>query len=523
MKKFNITGTCVPDENYMVDITNKLVQIKAMIDDKAYFTINRGRQYGKTTTLYMLESFLADEYVVASISFEGLGTATFSNETDFCQTFLQLIHDALAFANVADDYQRRWLDKDVTTFSTLSRHITKLCKGEKLVLLIDEVDKCSNNVVFLDFLSKLRNKYLARRVKKDDTFHSVILAGVYDIKNIKLKMIQEEFHGVTEEKTAVYNSPWNIATSFKVEMSFSTTEIESMLIAYENAHQLGINVTTIAEEIYHYTGGYPVLVSSICKYIDEELEKDWSVVGVWKAVKLLLVAKDSPLFESLIKNLSHNEKLAKMTYDILMRNGHWSFSYTNALVGLGSQYGFFKNTAGKVGIFNPIFEMMMTDYFVNLDKSEAISANVNFEDQLNMIQNGRLNMEICLEKFAQYYHEHYSHKAIEFLHEEARYLLLFFLNPILNGKGFVHNEDQLRDGRKIDLVVTYLSQQFIIELKIWRGKKRHQEGFEQLLGYMNKKNLNEGYVLTFDFNENKKTGSQWIQIDDKRSIFDIKV
>ena len=42
------------------------------------------------------------------------------------------------------------------------------------------------------------------------TFHSVILAGVYDIKNLKLKMRPEETHQ--------YNSPWNIAAKFDVSM-----------------------------------------------------------------------------------------------------------------------------------------------------------------------------------------------------------------------------------------------------------------------------------------------------------------
>ena len=33
MKKFNVTGTCIPDRHYMVDITGKLEKIKALIDD----------------------------------------------------------------------------------------------------------------------------------------------------------------------------------------------------------------------------------------------------------------------------------------------------------------------------------------------------------------------------------------------------------------------------------------------------------------------------------------------------------
>lgn len=34
--------------------------------------------------------------------------------------------------------------------------------------------------------------------------------------------------------------------------------------------KIGINPKAIAEEIYRYTSGYPYLVSSICKWLDEE-------------------------------------------------------------------------------------------------------------------------------------------------------------------------------------------------------------------------------------------------------------
>lgn len=67
----------------MVDLTHKLTQIKKMIDNEEYFVINRGRQYGKTTTLFALENFLQathpNEYTVISISFEGLGELAFAN------------------------------------------------------------------------------------------------------------------------------------------------------------------------------------------------------------------------------------------------------------------------------------------------------------------------------------------------------------------------------------------------------------------------------------------------------------
>ena len=55
-KRFNTTGACFPEQHYMVDITEQLAAIKKMIDCGDYFVINRGRQYGKTTTLNALET-----------------------------------------------------------------------------------------------------------------------------------------------------------------------------------------------------------------------------------------------------------------------------------------------------------------------------------------------------------------------------------------------------------------------------------------------------------------------------------
>jgi hypothetical protein len=79
----------------------------------------------------------------------------------------------------------------------------------------------------------LRDKFLLRNAGKDYTFHSVILAGVYDIKNIKNRMITRGVYTPYEGESTVYNSPWNIAVNFDVDMSFSAPEIATMLDEYE--------------------------------------------------------------------------------------------------------------------------------------------------------------------------------------------------------------------------------------------------------------------------------------------------
>ncbi|RKZ36182.1 MAG: AAA family ATPase, partial [Gammaproteobacteria bacterium] len=73
-KEFNDTGLCIPSRHYMVDNSEKLKQIIAFVEKGKYFTINRPRQFGKTTTLFLLAEQLnrRDDCVALKISFEGI-------------------------------------------------------------------------------------------------------------------------------------------------------------------------------------------------------------------------------------------------------------------------------------------------------------------------------------------------------------------------------------------------------------------------------------------------------------------
>ena len=63
-RKFNITGSCNPERHYMVDSEKRFKVIEDLIDAGEYFTINRARQYGKTTTLYMIWRRLSERIAV---------------------------------------------------------------------------------------------------------------------------------------------------------------------------------------------------------------------------------------------------------------------------------------------------------------------------------------------------------------------------------------------------------------------------------------------------------------------------
>ena len=83
MKQFNTTAVCIPSKHYMVDLSERVKEIKKLVDAGKYFTINRARQYGKTTTLSAIRKALEKTYNVASISFEKISSAGFATEESF--------------------------------------------------------------------------------------------------------------------------------------------------------------------------------------------------------------------------------------------------------------------------------------------------------------------------------------------------------------------------------------------------------------------------------------------------------
>ena len=348
-KEFNITGTCYPESHYMVNLDDRLVQIKQLVDDGKYFSINKGRQYGKTITLLALEGYLKSEYFVISLDFQALSYSNFETESTFVSAFSEELLDWCLDMSKSVKEQLQKLKKNKQNrylLQDLFAVIRDLCKeSEKpVVLIIDEVDSASNNQVFLDFLGQLRRHYLNRQRKP--TFQSVILAGVHDIRNLKLKIRPDSEHK--------HNSPWNIATKFDVDMSFSPEDIAGMLEEYENDHQMGMDIPKMSTLIYEYTSGYPVLVSHICKIVDEELSV-WNRESIVKAVGMIISSKTT-LFESLMNKLEDDEELKESVYSVLMSGDRLAYNPDDSSVDIALMYGFFKVTDGNVQIANRMFE-----------------------------------------------------------------------------------------------------------------------------------------------------------------------
>ena len=516
-KIFNVNGACRPGQHYMVNLEPKLREIKAMVDAGEYFVINRARQYGKTTTLYALADYLKKDYDVVSLDFQMMGALSFKSEQAFVAAFSEELLDSVR--QFPEDVGKRLTEfvEETARINSLQAlfKVLKMWCGKldrKLVMMIDEIDTAANNQVFVDFLAQLRAYYLKRPASA--AFHSVILAGVYDIRNIQQKIRPDEEHKI--------NSPWNIAAKFQVDMSFSPEEIAGMLKEYEADNHTRMDIKAISGLIYDYTSGYPYLVSSLCKNMDEELVKSgkvpdkkraWTKEGLMEAEKLL-VNDNTTLFQSLTGKLAEYPELSLMLHQLLFTGKPIPYVSQNPYIETAAMFGFIKNNQGSVAIANRIFETVLYNLFISQEFASSKMYDMGVREKNQFIVGKHLDVRRILEKFVETFDYLYGDMDETFLEDAGRRYFLLFLKPIINGVGNCYIEPETRNRERMDLVIDYLGEQFVIELRVWRGNAYHERGEQQLSAYLDYFHLKKGYMLSFNFNKKKQIGVKEIKLKD---------
>lgn len=520
-KTFNTEGYCDAELHYMVNLSGRLEQIRAMVDAEKYFTINRARQYGKTTVLTALAEYLKEDYEVVSLDFQGISYADFASEQNFVAAFSRQL--LMCGKNIPNDLKEEFeryacYKAGEITLSALFVLLMKWCESseKKIILLIDEVDSASNNQVFIDFLAQLRQHYLMR--KKIPAFQSVILTGVYDIRYVKQKIRSDAEHKV--------NSPWNIAADFNIDMHFSAKDISGMLEEYEKDYQTGMDIQELSGLIYDYTSGYPYLVSRLCKFMDEEIagtenypdkSSAWSKRGFMEAVKLL-INDNNTLFQSLTGKLEDYPMLRTVLYELLFTGKQIPYVAQNQYIEVAAMFGFIKNRGGTAVIANRIFETVLYNLFISEEFATSKMYDAGLKEGSQFIVGGHLNVWRVLEKFVETFDDLYGDRDDTFLEDAGRRYFLLFLKPIINGVGNSYVEPETRNRERMDLVIDYRGEQSVIEMKVWRGNAYHERGEEQLSEYLDHFHLKKGYMLSFNFNKKKEVGVKEIVIGDKLLI-----
>jgi len=263
-----------------------------------------------------------------------------------------------------------------------------------------------------------------------------------------------------------------------------------------------------------------------------------------------MLNEESTLFDDMIKKIEENQELSDLLFDLtvgqikyeynaddpVMKFGlmdltvgqiKYEYNADDPVMKFGLMLGFLaKETKGPNGlqIHNKIFEIRITNYFVAKTKRKWRENNIVQTTFNEIVKDNIFDMELCLTKFQKHYSEIYTEKDRQFLERDGKLIFLTYLKPLINGFGFYHFESETRDHGKMDLVIDFLKQQFILEMKLWYGDSKHEAAYRQLADYLKSKNMDCGYLLTFDFRQQRDDlafhETTWVEWEGKR-IFDV--
>ena len=227
------------------------------------------------------------------------------------------------------------------------------------------------------------------------------------------------------------------------------------------------------------------------------------------------MTEKNTLFESLVEKLNSYPELHDLVYALLFNGKTIPYNPLNKTIEIAEMFGFINNSSGNAVISNRIFETVLYNLFLSEESFSSDIYKAALQEKERFVENGHLNMDFILERFVVHFNDLYGDLEETFLEEAGRRYFLLYLKPIINGTGNYYIEARTRNMERTDVIVDYNGEQFVIELKLWRGNAYNERGREQLLGYLDHYHLSKGYMISFNFNKKKYSGVKKIIFGEK--------
>lgn len=492
---FNTAGPCRPHRNYMLPPERRLPSVRPLIEQEAYFVLHAARQSGKTTLLQALAESLRAEgrYAALLTSCEtGQGLAP-----DLDSAIDGVLHALLREARLQLPPPLRPPEIDPaqparTRVLDLLGRWAETCP-KRIVLLLDEVDALLGDAL-ISLLRQLRAGFPSR----PGAFpQSIVLVGLRDVRDYRLQAGSEEGFGSS--------SPFNVKTESLTLPDFTAEEVEE-LYAQHTAETGQVFESDALARAFELTGGQPWLVNALARQCVEVLAPDPAqriTRETVDAAKELLVQRRDTHLDSLLDRLREPRVrrviAAVLAGDLLpvdLLDDDVAFAIDLGLVRPGNQ---------GLEMANPIYaEIVPRALTQNLEASLALPS------PSYLGSDGRLDFGKLLQDFRAFWLENAEAFLQRAPYSEAAAQLVFmaFLHKVVNGGGRIERESAVGRGR-IDLCVSWpfedaegrrQIQKIAIELKVWRDESADpaKAGVEQLAGYLERMQLDQGTLLIFD-------------------------
>ncbi|MEM7533450.1 MAG: ATP-binding protein [Chloroflexota bacterium] len=487
-REFNIFGPVYSHIHYHVERTEVKSAVHKKVENGRYFTLNAARQTGKTTIFreVIAELEATGEYFGILLSFEGLrghSQARFYEELTSILTDrnLPILKNLVNHENLPKPQSLA----DHSGFMAWIRQIGTILNRQGL-LIIDEFDAAGAELAE-PMLGAFRDMYLHRHEPTRYVLQSIVLVGVRNIPALL---------GGTQ-------SPFNIADQY--EVPYFTHEETSALLNQHTDETGQPFMTETIDEIYRESQGQPFLVNRLAQILTQDIvpNRSRSILPSHMGQAMVdLLAENNTHFASITsKAMSHRTRLLPILfYD--EKRSNFREPVTQELL----MYGILRKIRNQgvltASIANPIYRKMLILTFSPSNGDVPAISPVHGSFRHRYIVDGVLNMDGLMDSFKRMMEEHgvqllRSKQTYRPLEIGGQYLLLSYLTAALDSIGGYVALESINSAGEMDLVVVYLNARFIIETKVWYGKKRFEDGQAQLVGYLKAASLDKGYIVLF--------------------------
>ena len=146
--------------------------------------------------------------------------------------------------------------------------------------------------------------------------------------------------------------------------------------------------------------------------------------------------------------------------------------------------------------FQPLINGLENKYFPESGRGEAVDY---------LTADGRIEMLLLLDNFkdfiarAGYRILQVPETPQEFI---GQYLLSAYLDQFVRTIGGAMFLEVPTGRGRMDLLISFNGQKYIVETKIWEGHRRYAAGKKQLAAYLKSEGATEGYYVVFDHRRN---------------------
>lgn len=516
-KTFGIHDPVDPAHNYIVPRTAELADLKVRIKQGRYVVISAPRRTGKTTFFrWALTSLITEEVQWFPIYLDFQGLKNVAVETFYGELLCQLRGEVISECQrrnlpLAPDFQQFLKIYSLTQHIHVQPFFVKLAAYLaqcKVVLIIDEFDGIPQNALS-DFLSTLRAMYHSSNPNRCP--YSVVIVGVKSITQLNY------------DRSI---SPFNIQDDFSVP-NFTLAQVRFLFDQY--TAEVGQPIApTVIENIFHQTAGQPFLVNRLGQILTEEMTIPHTETIADEhfvlAHQQILRERNTHIMH-LTTNVRQDKRFETLLLRIALREQPVAFNLDNELISELSTYGVLVPDADwNCRIQNPIYQYRIIQAFqpaINGLEDEFLPEDTEAGFYDYVTADGQLNLRLLLANFRDFIGRagfrilEIPDTPQEFI---GQHLLFGYLDQFVRQvRGFMYLE--VRSGRgRMDLIILHKRRKYIIETKLWEGKRFYASGKEQLALYLATEGETEGYYVVFDHRSKPEAQVEEEVINDKTIV-----